>query len=111
MDKLNKYRQIIRELIEQYGQYTPAQGDVEIETIFDESHDHYELIYSGWNGNYRVHGSVLHIDIRKDKVWIQQDGTEDGIANELVRLGIPHQDIVLAFKSPEIRQYTDFAIG
>lgn len=111
MDRLNKYRQIIRQLIEQYGQYIPAQGDVEIETIFDESHDHYELIYSGWNGSYRVHGSVLHIDIRKNKVWIQQDGTEEGIANELVKAGIPHEDIVLAFKSPDVRQYTDFAAG
>jgi len=30
----------------------------------------------------------LHIDIIDQKIWIQQDGTETGIANELVNLGI-----------------------
>jgi hypothetical protein len=51
----------------------------------------------------------VHIDIRNGKVWIQQDGTEDGIAEALVEAGIPRDHIVLAFKPPEIRPYTDFA--
>jgi hypothetical protein len=109
MDELGRYRQIIRDLIQEYAKYTPARGDVQIEVIFDETNDHYELIYAGWNGPYRIHGSVLHIDIRGGKVWIQHDGTEDGIALELVAAGIPHDHIVLAFKPPEIRPYTDFA--
>src|SRR5437016_5868270 len=72
--------------------------DVQIETIFDEPNDHYELVYAGWNGPYRIHGSVLHFDIRDGKVWIQHDGTEGGIADELVELGIPKDRIVLAYK-------------
>ena len=111
MDNLNHYRKIIRELIEEYAQYKPACGDVQIEIIFDESNDHYELIYAGWNRTYRIHGSVLHIDIRHGKIWIQHDGTEGGIAEELVESGIPHELIVLAFKPPEIRPYTDFAVA
>jgi hypothetical protein len=109
MDKLNNYRAIIRELIHTYAKYQPARGDVQIEVILDETNDHYELMYAGWNGPYRIHGSVLHIDIRNEKVWIQYDGTEDGIAEELVKAGIPRDQIVLAFKPPEIRPYTDFA--
>jgi hypothetical protein len=109
MDTLNEYRRIIRDLIEKYAQYKPARGDVQIETIFDRSNDHYELIYAGWNGPYRIHGSVLHIDIRDGKVWIQQDGTEDGVAEELVLSGIPRDRIVLGFKPPDVRPFTDFA--
>jgi hypothetical protein len=109
MDTINEYRKIVRELIEKYAQYKPARGEVQIETIFDETNDHYELVYAGWNGPYRIHGSVLHIDIRNGKIWIQQDGTEDGIAEELVKVGVPREDIVLAFKPPEVRQHTDFA--
>jgi hypothetical protein len=109
MDTLTRYRQIIRNLIETYAQYKPARGDVQIEVIFDEAQDHYELIYAGWNDIYRIHGSVLHIDIRNGKVWIQYDGTEEGIAEELVKAGIPRDHIVLAFKSPEIRPHTGFA--
>ena len=111
MDNLNHYRKVIRELIETYAQYQPACGDVQIEVIFDEANDHYELVYAGWHRTYRIHGSVIHIDIRNEKIWIQYDGTEDGIAEELVKAGIPHDRIVLAFKPPEIRPHTDFAVA
>ena len=111
MDNINHYRMIVRELIERYAQYQPAHGEVQIEVIFDASNDHYELMYAGWHGPYRIHGSVLHIDIRHEKVWIQYDGTEDGIAEELVKAGIPRDRIVLAFKPPEIRPHTDFAVA
>ena len=43
--------------------------------------------------------------------WIQRDGTEYGIAQELVDAGIPKERIVLAFKSPELRKLTEFAVA
>jgi len=109
MEDLAKYRGIVRNLIQSYAELPPSHGDIQIEVIFDESQDHYELMYSGWSGHYRVHGSVLHIDIRDGKVWIQHDGTEEGVAEELVKAGIPRDRIVLGFKPPEIRPYTDYA--
>jgi hypothetical protein len=111
MDSLGQYRKIICELIQRCAEYRPARGDVQVEVILDESNDHYELMYAGWNVPYRIHGSVLHIDIRNGKVWIQYDGTEEGIAEELVEAGIPRDQIVLAFKPPEIRPHTGFAVG
>ena len=111
MDALNEYWEIIKRIIRDYATFTPARGNIQVETIFDESNDHYELMYAGWNGPYRIHGPVLHLDIRGGKVWIQSDGTEDGVAGALVAAGIPHDRIVLAFKAPESRQYTDFAVG
>lgn len=109
MDTLNRYRQVVKGIIEKYARFTPARGEVQIELIFDEPNDHYELIYAGWNAAYRIHGSVLHIDIRDGKVLIQQDGTQEGIAEELVEAGIKRQDIVLAFKPPAVRPHTGFA--
>ncbi len=44
------------------------------------------------------------------KVWIQHDGTEEGIANDLVAAGVPKAHIILGFKAPEIRKYTEFAV-
>jgi hypothetical protein len=109
MDTLNDYRRIIRDAITKHAEDRPSTGDVQIEMIFDEGHDHYELIYSGWDRSRRIHGHVLHLDLRGGKVWIQYDGTSDGIANELVEAGIPRDHIVLASKPPEVRQYTGFA--
>lgn len=42
---------------------------------------------------------------------MQRDGTEDGIANELVQAGIPKEDIVLGFHEPDVRPYTGFAVA
>jgi hypothetical protein len=111
METLDRYRQIIRDLLAEYAQYQPARGDVQIEVILDEKNDHYELMHAGWNGPYRIHGSVLHLDIRDGKVWIQYDGTEEGVAKRLVEAGIPRDRIVLAFKPPEIRPHTGFAVA
>lgn len=109
MDRVAKYRQIIKELVRHYAQIKPAYGNIEIETIFDESNDHYELMYTGWDEHRRVHGSILHIDIRDNKVWIQYDGIEGGIAEELVEAGIPREMVVLGFQPPELRPYTEYA--
>jgi hypothetical protein len=111
MEYLAYYRKTIRQIIEDHAQYQPSVGEVEVETIFDERKDHYELIYAGWTGDYRVHGSVIHIDIRNGKIYIQHDGTEEGVANQLVEAGILLSQIVLAFKPPELRPYTEFAVA
>lgn len=58
-----------------------------------------------------MYGCVIHIHIKDNKIWIQHDETEDGIANELVQRGVSKQDIVLAFHSPFKRQFTEFAVG
>jgi hypothetical protein len=33
-----------------------------------------------------------------NKIWIQQDETEDGIASDLLEAGVPKEDIVLGFR-------------
>jgi hypothetical protein len=112
MEALTQYRQILRDLIHEYAAGPPSSvGEVRREVIIDERQDHYELIYAGWVGNYRVHGSILHLDIRDGKVWIESDGTHEGIANRLVAAGIPKDKIVLAFKHPSMRAHTDFAVA
>jgi hypothetical protein len=110
MDKLATYRSYIQDIILEYSKYKPADIDVERETVFDTVHDHYQLMSVGWNKHQRIHSILLHVDIRNSKIWIQYDGTEEGIANRLVNLGVPREDIVLAFHPPYKRPYTDFAV-
>jgi hypothetical protein len=111
MDALNEYRRIIRDLIQEYARHEPSVGEVRTEVVFDEAHDHYELLHTGWIGSERVHGSVLHFDIRDGKVWIEHNGTEDPIGTLLVEAGIPRESIVLGFRSPAARQHTGFAVS
>lgn len=111
MDKLEEYRKYIKQLLISYSHYEKSDSGVEAQTIFDTEHDHYQLVYVGWENKRRVYGCVLHLDIKNGKIWIQHNGTEANIADELVALGVPKQDIVLGFHAPYKRQFTDFAIG
>lgn len=111
MDTVEEYRELIKRIIVEYAAIKPSYGDVVVETIFDEERDHYEMMYAGWNDYHRVHGSVIHIDIRDGKIWIQHDGTAVGIAQEMLDAGIPSSQIVLAFHHPHKRQFTPFAQG
>ncbi len=111
MDKLENYRQQVREVIERHAQHRPAYGEVELQTVFDMEHDHYQLVHVGWDGKRRKYGCLIHMDIKDGKIWIQHDGTEIGVANELVELGVSKEDIVLAFHPPYKRPYTEFAVA
>ena len=110
MVEVRNFPVIVRTIIDHYAQFKSAVGEIDTEVIIDEAKGHFELMRSGWIKGRRVHGCLIHIDIRGDKIWIQHDGTEDGVANELVAAGIPKDKIVLAFKSPEMRKFTDFAV-
>lgn len=111
MDKLTQYRKYIQDILNEYSQYRPSYEEVDVEQIVDTKNDHYQLMTVGWNDYQRIHGCLLHIDMKAGKIWIQYDGTEEGIANRLVELGVPKTDIVLAFHAPFRRQYTGFAIN
>ena len=109
------YRQYIEELLiarVQRSQQSPTPSQTEKQIIFDKQRDHYQIVNVGWKRNgHRNYGCILHLDIKDGKIWIQHDGTEEGIAAALVEKGVPKHDIVLAFHPPEMRQYTEFAIG
>ncbi len=111
MDKLARYREIVRRVIEEYASYKPANGQIDTEAIIDPVKDHYEVMHVGWDRHRRVHGSVIHLDIINGKVWIQYDGTNRPVADELIAAGIPQDDIVLAFHPANLRPLTGFAVG
>ena len=106
MDKLEKYRQIICQTLTPYVNITYSNVPVHNRAAFDKESDQYLIISEGWNKSEHLHSCLIHLEIVDNKVWIQCDNTEDGIANDLVAAGIPKNDIVLAFHPPELRQYT-----
>ena len=111
MDKLTTYRTYIQQLLQQYQRYTPGSQDIETEIVTDTEHDHYQLIHIGWENTRRVYGCAFHLDIKQGKIWIQYNGTDHQIAEALVELGIPKEDIVLGFQTPYRRQFTDYAVN
>lgn len=112
MDSLNSnYQEIIEKVLSDYANFLGDDERVQNELVFDRTRDRYLLVETGWENGRRTYGTLLHLDIINGKIWIQQDGTEQGIANELVALGVPKDRIVLGFKSLQRRQITEFAVS
>lgn len=111
MDKLEYYRQCIRQFLTEQSIEESQEPGVECQLIFDGEHDHYQLLEIGWQGLKRVYHCFIHLDIKDDKIWIQRNRTEVNIAEELVNLKIPPEDIVLGLHPPYKRPYTGYGIS
>jgi XisI protein len=109
MDTLEKQRRAIKKVIQEYADL--PRGILRSETIFDDVNSRYLLMVEGWDGIERIHYCVAHLEIIDGKIWIQRDGTEEGIATELEKQGITKKEIVLAFHEPEIRKFTEYAVA
>lgn len=97
MDKLNGYRQIVKEVVTEYSKLKPSHGNIRLDTIFDESQDRYALMQVGWDRGKRVRGNLIYVILSGEKVIIEYDGMESGITQDLIDKGIPEADIILAF--------------
>lgn len=108
MDSLSQYRAIIQTIL---GEYSTRRSTEEIESqcIFDLQRDHYQIVNVGWENQRRVYGCVLHLDIKNNKIWLQYNGTEIDIAQELVARGVAKSDIVLGFQPAYRRPLTEYA--
>jgi hypothetical protein len=113
MENVMRYRQLIKQHLanlEALSRQQPRSG-VETDCVFDEARDQYLLVNTGWEGARRVDGATLHVRIRDGKIWVEEDWTEEGIAEFLVREGVPKEDIVLGFQPPSMRPHTENAVA
>lgn len=101
MDKIKKYRQILRDITEAHAQMPSPMEEIESNAVSDFAKNNYFLI--DFDSENKKHYIVFHIRLDKGKVWIEQDGIEYGIAQDLIDAGISPQDIVKAFQDKELK--------
>lgn len=111
MDKLDHYRSLIKQLLRKENEIKPSNIEVESLLVFDDEHSSYQLMFLGWQKSFRTHGAVIHARLHNGKIYIEEDGTEEGFATALLEAGVPKEDIVLAFHAPWKRPYTEFAVA
>lgn len=109
MEKLAKYRQIIREILTSHS--NTQEPNIECQLIFDTEHDHYQILELGWKGLNRIYACYIHLDIKDGKIWIQQNMTEADIGQELIQKGIPASEIILGLQPPYKRPYTNYGVA
>jgi hypothetical protein len=111
-ETLNHWRRTIKKILTDLAAIPfPEVVTMSARTVFDETADVYLVVVEGWQDVRRLHGCLVHVEIKGDKLWVQQDGTEDGVVTDLLAAGIPKDCIVLGFKSRQSRALTDFAVS
>lgn len=111
MDRLEKYREVIKQAVCMIAAELPAEENIRTEMICDDERGHYTLLQIGWEEDSRVHGILFHCDILNDKIYLEHNGTDIDIAGMFFEAGIPASEIVLGFRHPQLRQYTEFALA
>lgn len=102
-EKKMRYRQIVQTLLMQLTEGVSLEPELEDHTLFDVQQDRYAVIANGWDGDQRVNFIVAHVEIIRDKVWVQADNTDVVIAHKLEEAGVAQQDIVLGFRQRAAR--------
>ncbi|EAZ92581.1 XisI protein [Crocosphaera chwakensis] len=113
MDQLKHYQNLIKSILLEYEKISSQVPDPDIDEVlmFDDERSQYLWFNIGWKNEKRVKAISVYIRIKNNKIWIEEDWTEEGIAVELLRNGVPKDDIVLGFHDPETRKVTEFAIA
>jgi hypothetical protein len=111
IDANDHYCDLVEQVLGVYTTIPYSHGELTCEAVFDRQRNRFVLMTVGWDRKHRVHFPVIHIDIIGGKLWIQTDNTDFGIATELHAAGVPKSDIVLAFRPPEVRKLTEYAVA
>lgn len=112
MDKVEKYGNIIVEILKKYADVTFSYADVESVVMIDKEKKHYQLCRVGWTQKEeKIYGPVFHISIKNEKVYIEYNSSDIVLSEELLSKGIPKSDIVIAVHPKSMRQYTDYAVA
>lgn len=109
------YPELVKDAMKEYTESVIQNSlepiPYELALIFDDEHQQYLVRSIGWQKNKRILTTIMHIVIRNDKIWIEEDWTADGIATYFLEHGVPTEQIVLGFHAPTMRPYTEFAVA
>jgi XisI protein len=105
-----QWRETLEKILQYYADIPYRYGEVSTYVLVSRDLNHYMLMQEGWEKTRRIHGTIVHAEIRSGKIWMHYDGIEDSVTEELVAAGIPKDRIVLAFHPPHIREHTGYAI-
>jgi hypothetical protein len=80
MDTTHHYRTIVQQVIQAYASHGSPKESSQTEMVFDHERGRYLLLEVGWQRGERVYMTLMHLDVVDGKIWIQDDGTEEGVS-------------------------------
>lgn len=112
MERINFLQKSIIDVYQDYAEYLRGSNysSVDYQLIIDEKNHHYQLVAVGWENDNRIFYVIFQCDIIADKIWVQEDNTEDGLAALLEEKGVAKKEMVLAYFPEYHRKYTEYAV-
>jgi hypothetical protein len=111
LTKLERYRHILRQVVEHHAAMKPSDRQIDSLAICDPSNDNYLMMDIGYDHVGRAHDVIIHLRLRADgKVLIEYDGIEYGIARDLLEAGVAKEDIIFNMY-PTPRPLTELAVA
>ncbi|MEL6779277.1 MAG: element excision factor XisI family protein [Cyanobacteria bacterium J06597_16] len=98
MDSTTQLSDVVKEVINRYAQLKPSHGNIRLDTVFDDDQGHYALMQVGWDRDRRVRGNLIYITLQDNRVIIEYDGMECGIAQDLIATGVTSEQIIPAYQ-------------
>ncbi len=96
MDKIETYRKILKSVTEKHAKmFSPVQN-VASSAVCDFDENNYFLI--DFDSKEKKHYIVFHLRLDNNRIFIEQDGIEYGIKQDLIEAGISPNEIVLNFQ-------------
>ncbi len=109
--RLTQDQMVILSVLEPMKLWRTPYAELKYELVADFANQHFQVCMTGWDGSTRVHSILVHIVIRDNLVWLEEDLTDADIAEQLVQAGIARDRIVLGFQAPYKRGMYGFAQG
>ena len=113
MDKRALNREKAKSVVDRlHARHIQVPDPYQRDKIIDPESGNMLLYYDSWSKDHRTYGCYLHLKVAEDgKVWVQNDGTDIPVIDELEAAGIPVTDMVVGWHHPAARKYTEFAEG
>jgi hypothetical protein len=108
MDTIATYRDVIKHIIQTYLDDIPPIEGMETIALCDETSDNYMVLNIGWQYPQRIYHALFHLRIKEHTIWIEQDGTEEGVVTLLLEAGIPAEAIEMGYQPVEMRPYLEY---
>jgi len=110
MDRIKKYKKITQqELVSWTKESSSDMPDIEYQLIENKNQTQFILLALGWHNDIYHHDLLIHIQIKKNQIWIQEDNTGTGISKILQEKGIPRNEIIHGFEEPFLREQAKLA--
>jgi hypothetical protein len=93
--RLDRYRTLITEVLQRHAAMEAEPSNYETVVVCDRQADDYRLIDTEITPGKRQDYVVVQLVLREGQVWVEQDGIEYGIGQDLLEAGISAEDIVI----------------